>query len=347
MKRLALCLWCVCAVYLPAAAHVLDQYLQIAQIDLAPGAVRVEMRLIPGVQVADRIFALIDADGDGNISAAEEQAYARRVLQDLALEVDGRRAPLTLTEVRFPSRLEMNEGFGAIRLHLAAETASGMEGEHQLSFRNDHLPELGAYLANALVPTTHAIKITGQTRDALQHGLRIDFRATPETAHGWPRRVGISLLCLCVALLCAAWKIRRSMLPRINRTLRSDIPPLARSGSRKRTARINGGSSMAAGRTRCHVLCRRRNVPPPAGPDPKKVRKALNPTWPGVRLKRCKILFDRRRWTGHLQSPDGNAGSAPFPVHRRSRRVPSSSVPIPDKEIEWNESKHPIIRRNC
>jgi len=206
MKRWLLGLLCACAFSTTAAAHVLDQYLQVAQIALAPGGVRVELRLIPGVQVADRVFALIDADGDGRISPAEEQAYARRVLRDVALEVDGRRAPLALAGIQFPSRREMNEGIGAIRLDLAAEAALGAAGKHQLSFRNDHLPELGVYLANALVPASDAIEITGQQRDALQHGLQVDFRVLSADARAWPRWTGGLLFGLCLALLLTQWK---------------------------------------------------------------------------------------------------------------------------------------------
>src|SRR5262249_37689893 len=196
MKRLLLCLLCACALRVTAPAHVLDQYLQIAQIALVPGGARVELRLTPGVQVADRVFALIDVDGDGQISSAEEQAYARRVLSDTALEIDGRRTPLALVGILFPSRREMNEGIGAIRLTLTAKATLGGAGEHQLSFRNDHLPELGIYLANALVPASNEIKITGQERDALQHGLRINFHATPDAvAHRWLRWAGILIFC--------------------------------------------------------------------------------------------------------------------------------------------------------
>jgi nickel/cobalt transporter (NicO) family protein len=215
MKRLVLCLLCVCAVHLPVAAHVLDQYLQVAQIALAPSGVSIELRLIPGVQVAERICILIDADGDGQITTAEEQSYARRVVQDIALEMDGRRAPLALTAVQFPSRSEMNEGIGAIRLDLAAEAALDTAGEHQLSFRNDHLPELGGYLANALVPTTDAIKITGQQRDALQHGLQVDFRVLSVDARAWPRWTGVLLFGLCLAMLLPQWKRLRRFLRRI------------------------------------------------------------------------------------------------------------------------------------
>ena len=185
---------------------MLDEYVQAAQVALAPEGVRVELRLVPGVEVAERVFALIDSDGDGQISSAEEQAYARRVLQDVALEVDGRRATLTLKGVEFPSRREMDEGVGAIRLTLAAEANLGAAGEHRLSFRNDHLPEFGVYLANALVPATDALKITGQQRDALQHELQVDFLVLAPEAREWPRWIGVLLLGLCAALLLTQWK---------------------------------------------------------------------------------------------------------------------------------------------
>ena len=216
MRGLLFCLLCACALYIPVSAHVLDQYLQVAKIALAPSGVRIELRLIPGVQVADGVFAMIDVDGDGKISSAEEQAYVGRVLRDIALEVDGRRAPLALTGFQFPSRREMNEGLGAIRLELAAEAPLGAAGDHQLSFRNDHLPELGVYLANALIPTTEAIKITGQQRDTLQHGLQVDFRVLSADARAWPRWIGVLLFGLCLALLLPQWKRLRGLFRRFD-----------------------------------------------------------------------------------------------------------------------------------
>ncbi len=185
---------------------MLDEYVEAAQISLAPDGARVELRLIPGVEVADRVFVIIDSDGDGQISSAEEQTYARRVMQDITLEVDGRRAPLALKGVEFPSRREMNEGVGAIRLDLAAEADLRGAGEHRLSFRNYHLPKLGSYLANALVPSTDAIKITAQQRDALQHELQVDFLVLYTDARTWPRWIGVLLFGLFLALLLTQWK---------------------------------------------------------------------------------------------------------------------------------------------
>jgi len=192
---------------------VLDEYVEAAQIALAPDGVRVELRLIPGVKVADRVFALIDSDADGQISSAEEQAYARRVIEDIALELDGRRAPLALTGVEFPSRREMQEGFGAIRLELTAEADLGAEGEHRLTFRNDHLPELGVYLVNALVPTAGGIELGGQERDRLQRELRLSFQVAPAAdTRGPRRRAGALMLCMCLALAFPVW--RRLRRPR-------------------------------------------------------------------------------------------------------------------------------------
>lgn len=217
MRRLLTCLLCAFAFQATAAAHVLDEYVQAAQISLARGGARVELRLTPGVEVTNRVFALIDSDGDGQVSPSEEQAYARRVLQDITLEVDGRRTPLALKGAEFPSRREMNEGVGAIRLDLAAEADLGAAGEHRLSFRNDHLPEFSVYLANALVPATDAIKINGQQRDVLQHELQVDFSALPPDVRAGARRIGVLMFGLCLALLLTQWKRLRGFVAPIQR----------------------------------------------------------------------------------------------------------------------------------
>jgi hypothetical protein len=210
MRRLFVCLLCALAASFPAGAHTLDQYLQVARISVEPDGVRVELRLTPGAQVADRIFAAADIDGDGEISFPEEQAYARHVSQDVALEIDGRRTPLAPTGVRFPSRQEMFEGVGAIRIDFAAETALGAAGGHQVVFRNDHMPELGVYLANALVPSTSEIKITGQSRDALQRELRINIHTTPAVPPGGPRWASVFVFFFCLASILL-WRNRFRM----------------------------------------------------------------------------------------------------------------------------------------
>lgn len=121
------------------------------------------------------------------------------MLRDLLLEADGRRVPLVLTGTQFSPWPELRAGAGVIRLALAAPVALDAPGEHRLAFRNDHLPEIGAYIANALVPALPAITITSQTRDPLQHSLRVDFlvRARPRPWLPWTAGA--------LAGLCATW----------------------------------------------------------------------------------------------------------------------------------------------
>src|SRR5215207_7944481 len=102
--------------------------------------------------------------------------------------------------------LEVDEGVGAIRLDLTADAELGTAGEHQLSFRNDHLPELGVYLVNALVPTTSAIEIGGQERDPLQREMRLSLHVTPAGTHGPRPWTGVLMLSLCLVLLIPQWK---------------------------------------------------------------------------------------------------------------------------------------------
>ena len=105
------------------SAHVLDEYLQSAQIALTPDAVRLEIHLMPGVDVADRVFAAIDRDRNGQLSAAEQRAYAQRVSADLVFKVDNRPLPLILLSSDFPSHKAMKQGDAPINLIFSVATA--------------------------------------------------------------------------------------------------------------------------------------------------------------------------------------------------------------------------------
>ena len=88
--------WLACPT--TAGAHRLDEYLQATRIALAPDNVRVEIDLTPGINVAPRVTALIDFDGDGALSPAERHAYAALVVRLTDLQIDGRPAPLIVVE---------------------------------------------------------------------------------------------------------------------------------------------------------------------------------------------------------------------------------------------------------
>jgi hypothetical protein len=156
----------VCAAA-PASAHRRDEYLQAARIAIDPGRVEIQLDLTPGIAVAAAVLADIDRDG--------ESVYAARVMGEVRLEVDGRPAHLLLIERRFPSREAAFGGEGSIQLRFAAPTPDMGAGAHRLVFRNDHRPEIGMYLANALAPADPRVSIGSQRRDVPQRELTIDY----------------------------------------------------------------------------------------------------------------------------------------------------------------------------
>src|SRR5216684_1861950 len=158
-------------IFAPAAsAHRLDEYLQATRLSIAVNQVRVEIDLTPGVDVAPMIFALINTDHDGRISASEAHKYANQVVQETVLEIDGHRSRLDLLKYEFPTFQEMSAGEGTIRIHARALWV-GAAGEHRLVYQNNHKTDLGVYLVNALRPGNRDIEITEQQRDPLQRGI--------------------------------------------------------------------------------------------------------------------------------------------------------------------------------
>ena len=157
-----------------ASAHRLDEYLQATRLSLAANQVGVEIDLTPGVDVAPMIFSLINTDHDGRISASEGASYAKQVMQETVLEIDGRRFRLDLLRYEFPSFPEMNTGEGTIRIYARAPWI-GTAGPHRLVYQNNHRPDLGVYLVNALRPGIPNIEITEQHRDPLQRGMNLAF----------------------------------------------------------------------------------------------------------------------------------------------------------------------------
>ncbi len=158
----------------PAFAHRLDEYLQATTIDVEKDRVALELRLTPGVDVARTVLAGIDANGDGVISEAEQQAYAERVRRDLSLAIDGHTAPLRLVASSFPPEEAMRNGVGEIALAFSADTLPG-EATHKLTFENRHESAIAVYLVNALLPRDPGVRILGQGRNYDQSVYHLGF----------------------------------------------------------------------------------------------------------------------------------------------------------------------------
>jgi len=176
-----------------ASAHRLDELLQAARIAIGADRVELEVSLTPGTAVADDLIREIDADGNGAFSEAEKQAYAHRILGALVLRVDeGPRLRMTLAGYSVPDAAAMRTGDGAIVISPAARLSPLPAGSHRLFFRNEHAPANSVYLANALVPDSGQVSITGQQRDGDQRALTITF-ATSDAPASMSRWVWIGL----------------------------------------------------------------------------------------------------------------------------------------------------------
>jgi hypothetical protein len=174
LAAIALC----CA--LSVRAHRLDEYLQATRIDIFSNRVDLELDLTPGVEVAERVLALMDTNHDGLISAGEQDAYARLVLKSVDLELDQQNVAVKLTSVLFPAVGEVRAGTGVIHLRASAEIAPMDPGPHTLYYQNRHATNLSVYLINAYVPRSPAVKIIHQERDFCQKEMRIDILMASE-----------------------------------------------------------------------------------------------------------------------------------------------------------------------
>lgn len=172
----------VAALTAAVSAHRLDEYLQAARIAIEPDGVQLELSLTPGIAVADSIVREIDTDGNGVLSAGEQRAYAQQVLSAIALRIDDT-APLHLDLVasNFPSVAAMRGGDTAITIRSKVVVSFLAAGRHRIFFRNLNVSASSVYLANALVPESDQVAVTGQQRDGDQRELTIDFviRGTP------------------------------------------------------------------------------------------------------------------------------------------------------------------------
>ena len=131
--------------------------------------------LTAGVEVAPKVWALVDADGNGKVSEAEAETYSNTLLAAMSLRVDNRPCKIGLVASRFPTQAHLMSGSGPIHVQARAALRPTAPGRHRLFFRNTHQPQLSVYLVNALVPLNRAITIGSQRRDPKQTQLTMAY----------------------------------------------------------------------------------------------------------------------------------------------------------------------------
>lgn len=170
-----------------ASAHPLDQVVEATYVTVGDGVVDLELKVSPGSLVAEPIVAALDADGDGTISDAEGDAYARAMLSALTLTLDGETVTLLEAGIEVPTVLALRAGYGEVVIH-AAGTLPPIDGATAaaLVVTNADTTAGATFQANAFVEAGAAVDLGLQTRSEDQRMLRVPvtFGTAAGTAPG-------------------------------------------------------------------------------------------------------------------------------------------------------------------
>lgn len=117
-----------------AGAHPHAYIDQQALISVGTNSVDVTIRILPSFTEGAAIFARIDRDGNGVVSAAEAAELATAVVATAQLEVDGQPVALRRATATVPGIDEVSAGFGVIEIAATAAFRLASSGDHQVSF---------------------------------------------------------------------------------------------------------------------------------------------------------------------------------------------------------------------
>ena len=157
----------------PANAHPLDEFYQVTFISVGSEQISLTVELYTGVLVAPQVIELIDTDADELFSAAEQQAYAQRFIDDISLNMDAVAVPVAIERVEFPPLLELQAGVGVIRMFLAGDISGAAPGPHQIFYENNHFPDRGVYIVSAVSADAQAAEIARQEPDVFQKSVNL------------------------------------------------------------------------------------------------------------------------------------------------------------------------------
>jgi hypothetical protein len=188
------------------SAHRRDEYLQAARLAVDPDRVQLELDLTAGIAVAEIVLSEIDLDASRSISAAEARAYSQRVLSAIALDIDGVPLRVELVDADFPEIDTVLNGEGIARIRAAAAMPRLSEGVHHLRYRNSYRPDIGVYLANALVPSNDRVTVTAQRRDVDQRDLTIDYTLRADAVTRVRGGLSVGVLGIFVFLANVWWR---------------------------------------------------------------------------------------------------------------------------------------------
>lgn len=180
MRGILSTLLAAAALTMPAAAHRETGLLQKSLVEVTDREVLVQVTVHPGMDVAKRVIALMDANGDGNIGTAEADIWAARFMEVQSVTMDGRPLPLRLEGVSSTPPSDILGGHPAADVRFSADLGTVKPGAHAMVFRNGWEPFAGEWQCDGLVSGTPAVRITSHSRDEVERELKLcaEFRGS-------------------------------------------------------------------------------------------------------------------------------------------------------------------------
>lgn len=165
-------------------AHRLEGLVQSSLVEVEPSQIKVQVTLLPGIDIAPGIKALLDPDADGEFSEPESRAWARQFMAGQTVAVDGQSLPLTVHNVRSSPLPDLTGGHAEIVIDYTAELGKLAHGRRTLVCANHYEPIPCTYQCNGLVPMVPGVRINSHRRDASERELTlaVEFSGEPVPA---------------------------------------------------------------------------------------------------------------------------------------------------------------------
>lgn len=165
-------------------AHRLEGLVQSSLVEVMPNQIQVRVTLIPGIDIAPKIKALLDPDGNGECSETESKAWAKQFMERQKVTIDGKTVPLTVQNVRSSPIPELEGGHAEIFIDYTAELGKLAHGQRTIVCANRYDPFPCIYQCNGLVPQAPGVRINSHRRDAGERELTlaVEFSGAPDQA---------------------------------------------------------------------------------------------------------------------------------------------------------------------
>lgn len=162
----------------PVAAHPLDQLTQHLFIELQPTEVRFTVAINGGILANELVLSQLDADGDGQISPAEETAWLQRWTRTLRVTLDGGTVPVDAASIQMsmPAVEDFHIGLTPLLISFTAPiTVADPSAEHRLAVRIDYLINRTTYRLD--VVESDGTKLLDESWPG--SSMRVAFNADP------------------------------------------------------------------------------------------------------------------------------------------------------------------------